>query len=158
MWEVKRGVTNLKRFFDGSAFVEILALVELVSCTVGQAGVKANVLFIVRERPEGDAQLERFGNGLPGLFNYFEGDVGSYDARAQLRKRQHAAICKLSYNRLFKIIQSYIWWKEKSNKISEHILFFFLPLFVSLLLTPKIRKQRREDRMKSRKKGSEIIL
>jgi hypothetical protein len=101
MWGVKGGVTNLKRFFDGSAFVEILALVELVSCTVGQAGVKANVLFIVRERPEGDAQLERFRNGLPSLFNYFEGDVGSNDTRAQLRKRQHAAICKLSYNHLF---------------------------------------------------------
>ena len=97
MGRVKGGVTNLKRFFDGSAFVEILALVELVSCTVGQAGVKANVLFIVRERPEGDAQLERFGYGLPSLFNYFEGDVGSHDTGAQLGERQHAAICKLSY-------------------------------------------------------------
>ena len=79
------GVTNLKRFFDGSAFVEILALVELVSCTVGQARVKANVLFIVREGPEGDAQLEWFGYGLPGLLDYLESDVGCHNTGAKLR-------------------------------------------------------------------------
>ena len=74
----------MKKFFDGSAFVEILALVEFISCTVGQARVETNVLLSVREGPESDAQLERYRYGLPGLFHYLEGDVSRHHARAQL--------------------------------------------------------------------------
>ena len=84
--------TNLKWFFDSSAFIKILALVELVSCSVGQTGIEANVLLIVRKGPKSDAQLERFGDGLPGLFHHLEGDVRRNHAGAQLCQRQYASI------------------------------------------------------------------
>ena len=85
--EEERGVTNLKRFFDGSAFIEILALVEFISCSIRQAGIQSDIFLVVRERPKCNPQLEWLRNGLPSLFHYLKGNMGRNDTRTQLSQR-----------------------------------------------------------------------
>lgn len=62
---------------------KMIAAAELVRAAVGQARVQTDVFFVVREAPEGDAQLELFWNWRVDAFHELERDLGGHAAGRQ---------------------------------------------------------------------------
>lgn len=82
---------DLERILDGPVLVERLAAMELVRRAVGQARVQPNVLLVVREAPERDAQLQLLGHWRKHVLDQLERDVRGHAARGQLGQGAHCS-------------------------------------------------------------------
>lgn len=77
---------NLQWLSHATVPEERFAAMELLGGAVGQARVEPNVVLVVGETPEGDAQLQLLWHGRKDVLHQFEGDVGGHAASGQLRE------------------------------------------------------------------------
>lgn len=60
---------------------ERVSALKLIGAAVGQAGVESDILLVVREAPEGDAQLQLLRHGRINALHQLERDVRGDTAR-----------------------------------------------------------------------------
>lgn len=73
---------------------KMLSPLELLRAAISQAGVESNVLFILWETPEGNAELELLWNRWVDMLDNFKGNVCRHLPGSQLRQGQHLASCR----------------------------------------------------------------
>lgn len=71
----------MQRLFDMFGLEERVSTLEFVSAAVGEAGVESDILLVVREAPEGDAQLQLLGHRRVHALHQLERDVRGDAAR-----------------------------------------------------------------------------
>ena len=81
--------TDLQRVPDRLRLENVVALVELVGGTVGQARVQPDVLFLLGEAPEGDPKLEVLRHRWPVDLHQLERDRGRHFSGSQLLEAEH---------------------------------------------------------------------
>lgn len=87
-------LTNLQRFLHRSILIQLIAPMELVGRTVGQARVQTNVLLVVGETPERNAQLQLLGHRRKNMFDQFEWNERRNTFRRQFSQCGHLMVCK----------------------------------------------------------------
>ena len=72
--------------------VMVLSSQELISITIGQAAVQANVFLTLRETPEGNEKLQLLGYRWHHLFNHLKGYVCRHRPGTHLGEGLHTPI------------------------------------------------------------------